>query len=1797
MSLIHCLKKLGLSEHEGAILRGKVDDLMDEGYEAHKAAVQAIKDHLDELQSQRADVVKQMNHVPRAKATEALNAEPEIGKRLALRIKELGGIDMREASDTIAETGMRARRLLPGLFRNHAKNDSGQTTAGHALSTLVNDGRLDEYLPPNMRKGAQGYDETDSVEHLRELISHDLMSKDVGPHENRLAREGVPEYNELPADDKPVHDEIVADARAQGLTDAETDKWLASKAGEAASGTAEENHRGGEGNAEAEKTALEPGEDDHLSDEIRQGAEEKAADEGPLHSQNKARESGLSVADVQLPEKLPGGPEHVVVQSVKDLPGKPPADAEGMYQNGKAYLVADNLSPERVKSVIAHEQFHHAVATLPEVSTGLQRMFAQNQNVRAEAAKWMRANERGDPSPKQYRLNSINEAIAKIAESGKEPTGLQEFMAAIQSGLRKIGLERVADWMEGKSNAELMRYIGDAFKSMREPKEAQYFGGEPAFSRYVAVPGDDSGWRVRDEHPEGVGFVGDAQPKEKAQSLADTMNERAKLFTGEPRFSRAEPIAGAPGVKMEDVTNHVRDLFDACAHSDRKMGFLARTVMTPFNKAMALDKNGDPKYPGFKRVFQGVQSFLRDKDMIAMSAMEKAPDVLPRLATMKEVFKRGPADKDLKGAFDAIFDGTLVDKRIYSDAELKERGISDKAIEYYKQVRAATDQSIDDRTASIAALAARDSGIPDSVAKEAREDPAHAKAIYTSGFKPALDEAVRQLKDARDYLDKELARYDDESAKQLEGLDPVARARESKDIARRREGIEQLGQRTIDQKQLRLDNIGQAYGALLKQFARDEKLKSEGYFPLMRFGEHTVYAHDAEGKTLHFSGHENQLSANREARMVREKYPDAEIVQGIMSHDDAHLYEGLTPEALKLFARLIAEKEGKDPSEIHQSLYQDYLKYVVNDSSPLKRMIYRKGVPGYSEDGPRVLSSFIASNARAAARNYHALEIKEALANIPNEHGDILKDATKLAKYVMEPQEEAPGLRNILFMNFIGGSVISAVNNMTQVPLMTLPYLAQYGNPLKSIGYGAKMALGKPKGELGAAMARAEKEGLMGALQMHQLTAEQNHGFTSNLNYRKFVHVWGSLFQATETFNRRATFAAAWDMAKDMTPEQLKDAHATDVYDFAKNALDHTQLVYCVDMETECLTLAGWKRYGDLRPGEIVYAVDETGGLVESRLVDAHLFRGKHKATHLSNSNKFSMVLTDEHRCLIQNYNSRDKKWQRLRFVKASELKQSHHILRVPLADQTYRKPIYSDDEAHLFAWVAAEGNLFAHRNCKGKRGVCLTQSQSHNPQYVAEIDALLDRLGGHYSRHFVKNGTMVVWFLRKPLWSKIHAALPGKMLTPDLVAKLTVPQMRLFLDTFTKGDGHFPDEGGPTISQKSIANLDALQAMAILSGQTSTCYHRVGDHDFGALYLAKNSKRAFVKEMTATSVTIDGAWCPETEHGTWIARRNGRTFVTGNSKANRPNAGRGAVGATLMTFKSYSIGYVELLNRLPLPQKALALSLLVAGSGVKGLPFAQDIESIIDAVGESLGWNTNSDAWMSKKAAEVLGKAGAEMFTSGASRNPSLGNRIGIGQLIPGLDALKPSTKDRWQALRQTLGPAGSMVDQGVQALTAAQSGKPGTTALALAPKAVRDVAKGKQMAEKGYAEDQRGRKTVATTPADAVTQALGLQPYDVASDSLNARHVNQDIAMARQVQSGVVNKIAQARVDGNAKAEKEAYDELREWNQKNPGSPVQANGAQINTLVRQMREDRATRITKSAPKAMRGQVRADLQ
>ena len=242
-------------------------------------------------------------------------------------------------------------------------------------------------------------------------------------------------------------------------------------------------------------------------------------------------------------------------------------------------------------------------------------------------------------------------------------------------------------------------------------------------------------------------------------------------------------------------------------------------------------------------------------------------------------------------------------------------------------------------------------------------------------------------------------------------------------------------------------------------------------------------------------------------------------------------------------------------------------------------MIHRKGIDGYSVDVTRVLASFVLSNSRRISSNLNVPQINEHIQAIPKTEGQLRDAAIELKDFVVNPQEKGGWLRSVMFAQYLGGSVSSAIVNLTQTFAVTMPWLTQHTSVLNANAQIVKAraeligaALGRHtpnfSANLQTAIKRAEEDGKLSPQEIFQLMeqAQGNQGLRSKdgtvagdlyamgaNSMVRFSVLWGRMFGLAEQINRRVTFIASYRIAEQEgmpNPEE-----------FARKAVDETQFV------------------------------------------------------------------------------------------------------------------------------------------------------------------------------------------------------------------------------------------------------------------------------------------------------------------------------------------------------------------------------------------------------------------------------------------------------------------------------------------------------------------------------------------------------------------------------------------------------------------------------------------------------------
>lgn len=121
---------------------------------------------------------------------------------------------------------------------------------------------------------------------------------------------------------------------------------------------------------------------------------------------------------------------------------------------------------------------------------------------------------------------------------------------------------------------------------------------------------------------------------------------------------------------------------------------------------------------------------------------------------------------------------------------------------------------------------------------------------------------------------------------------------------------------------------------------------------------------------------------------------------------------------------------------------RDKLADAIKSKGFRRHFFHSDNVPGYTGDFERSMADYVIGMSGYLSRRQHMKRWENAVTNIGNKP-KLFTYASKYRDYVNDPQEELAMVRQIGFFAYISGVVSSAFANLTQVPLMTVPTLAQ----------------------------------------------------------------------------------------------------------------------------------------------------------------------------------------------------------------------------------------------------------------------------------------------------------------------------------------------------------------------------------------------------------------------------------------------------------------------------------------------------------------------------------------------------------------------------------------------------------------------------------------------------------------------------------------------------------------------------------------------------------------------------------
>lgn len=330
---------------------------------------------------------------------------------------------------------------------------------------------------------------------------------------------------------------------------------------------------------------------------------------------------------------------------------------------------------------------------------------------------------------------------------------------------------------------------------------------------------------------------------------------------------------------------------------------------------------------------------------------------------------------------------------------------------------------------------------------------------------------------------------------------------------------------------------------------------------------------------------------------------------------------------------------------------------------------------------------------------------------------------------------------------------------------------------------------------------------------------------------------------------------------------------------------------YCVDRDTEALTKRGWVSGYELTEEDMILSMDPSDKQLKWSTIKS-IYRNIYDGPmHRLTSNSIDALVTPGHKFCLDTGE----------LVPVEALRNRHRIQTMGEALQTGDQEIYTDAFVELVGWFVTEGHIRSDVNA-----IELSQSENTNPIYCDEIRLCLKRMDVKWTERKKETSGVVQFYIgvKNSVVDKLKSVAPGRVISYDFLSSLSRVQCQLLLDTLIKGDGWNTATGyGVGYSQKNKEAIDSFVFLCALLGIPTSVNLRKEQW----CVVLKSGKISKVEHLDFHGGKVDGryntlsspknpkahnptqdykgiVWCPETEYGTFVCRRNGKVYVTGNT-------------------------------------------------------------------------------------------------------------------------------------------------------------------------------------------------------------------------------------------------------------------------------------------------------------------------
>jgi hypothetical protein len=333
----------------------------------------------------------------------------------------------------------------------------------------------------------------------------------------------------------------------------------------------------------------------------------------------------------------------------------------------------------------------------------------------------------------------------------------------------------------------------------------------------------------------------------------------------------------------------------------------------------------------------------------------------------------------------------------------------------------------------------------------------------------------------------------------------------------------------------------------------------------------------------------------------------------------------------------------------------------------------------------------------------------------------------------------------------------------------------------------------------------------------------------------------------------------------------------------------------------------------------------------------------------------------------------------------------------------------------------------------------------------------------------------------------------------------------------------------------------------------------------------------------------------------------------------NRPAMFRGDVRQFLFMFKMFPVNSVQMLAALPRKEQLLALGILALFSGLKGLPFAEDLMDLIDTIAQTLGlgpsrvWRGSAEKTLAE-ALDAIAPGMTPILMRGLLNTitpANVADRVSLSNIIPGT-GIALAGADMGRELIEVAGPVASFL-QGALVM-GTNTAKYGLETVGVLP----DVTSLTKIARESPVAMLRALgDMVAYNNAGAIvsrrgfvvsedlhlgtmlTRALGFYPASAVAENDVVRLAKQIGDYQKDVAATYRGLYVSAKIAKDEERAREVVQMVKDWNEAAGGTGLEIRNfnQSANRALREAQRTATERFLRTQPKAMRPETERILE